>query len=274
MAAEPFERGLLWQISRPGVPPSYVFGTLHLPDSRLLLLPDRVERALARSRRFLMEMYPDEHVAARFREASQLGNDERLDHLLAGQDFAALVVLLEPRGFTVENVAKLKPWAALLALTARAATEGELTLDNALYLKARMARMLIEELDSVEEQIAVFDSIPRATQLALLQFYIEQHDELSQLAERTVQAYLRRDLSALARASGPLQARQTSFRLHSEVLERKIVRDRSVVMAHRMQTHLKRGQAFVAIGAYHLYGRHSVLRLLQQEYGWRVKRIY
>ena len=273
-AMQRVEQGLLWQVSRPGVPPSYVFGTLHLPDSRLLLLPDVVEQALARAHCFVMEMYPDEFVAARFREASQLDNGERLDHLLAGQDFATLAHLLEPRGFGRDAVAMLKPWAALLVLTARTATDSELTLDNALYLKARMARMRIEELDSVEEQIAVFDSIPRATQLSLLQFYIDHRDELPQLAERTVQAYLRRDLSAVARASQPLHGKQSSYRRHSAVLEKKIVRDRSVVMAHRMQTYLQRGRAVVAIGAYHLYGRHSVLRLLQREYGWQVTRVY
>ncbi|HEY5762403.1 MAG TPA: hypothetical protein VIS73_04265, partial [Rhodocyclaceae bacterium] len=41
-AAGAYETGLLWRIDKPGLRPSYVFGTLHLPDARLLPLPEPV----------------------------------------------------------------------------------------------------------------------------------------------------------------------------------------------------------------------------------------
>ncbi len=55
--AQKFSRGLLWRVSQPGVAPSYVFGTIHLADPRVLELPEPVTRALARSKHYYMESY-------------------------------------------------------------------------------------------------------------------------------------------------------------------------------------------------------------------------
>jgi uncharacterized protein YbaP (TraB family) len=274
LAGERFDRGLLWQVWKPGIAPSYVFGTLHLPDARLLPLPPPVRAALGRSRRYILELYPDEWVAARFVEAGQLDHGERLDGLLDPPAYEALAGLLAQRRFAREQVARMKPWAALLALTSAAAPEGEVTLDNALYIDARLANMRVEELDSVEEQVAVFDDLPREAQLALLRAYIADHARLPELAEQTMRAYLARDLAGLARLGRDFGARTPGLGRHQAMLEKKVIHDRSVVMAYRMQSYLRQGRSFVAVGALHLQGAPGLLSLLRDEYGWRVKRLW
>src|SRR5438552_884711 len=54
-AAEPFAQGLLWRLDKPGVPTSWVFGTLHSNDPRVTALPGPVAHAFARARTFAME---------------------------------------------------------------------------------------------------------------------------------------------------------------------------------------------------------------------------
>jgi uncharacterized protein YbaP (TraB family) len=44
-------------------------------------------------------------------------------------------------------------------------------------------------------------------------------------------------------------------------------------MAFRMQRELRRGRAFVAVGALHLYGDRGVLALLEED-GYRAERLY
>lgn len=271
--AEPFERGLLWRISRPGVAPSHLFGTLHLPDARLQHLPEPVERAFVGSRRFIMEMYPDEFVAARFVEGGQLPPPVSLAGLLEAPVYARLAELLAARGLPETQLARLKPWAALLALTGHRATDGLVTIDNALYIKARFANMRVEELESVEEQIAVFDDVPLPSQLALLEAYVAGHGRLPEMVEATVSAYLRRDLAAIHRARRVIERGAAGLSGHHGVFEKKFVHDRSVVMAHRMQAHLRSGRSFVAVGALHLYGERGILNLLRQD-GWRLRRVY
>lgn len=267
-----FERGLLWQVSRPGVAPSHIYGTVHLADPRLLPLRAPVADAFRGARRFVMEMRPDDYAGQRFFEGGQFEDGQRLDRLLDAGTFGRLAGRLGSRGFDAETVRRLKPWAALLVLTARPRQTEGVSLDRELYVQARMRRLYLEELDSVEEQLAVFDGVPLASQVALLQFYLVHEEQLAGVAERTLQAYLARDLKALWRVNRDLEADDGELARHQAVLEKKVIHDRSVVMAFRMQPFLRRGGAFVAIGALHLYGDKGVLRLLEQD-GWRVKRV-
>jgi uncharacterized protein YbaP (TraB family) len=51
-----------------------------------------------------------------------------------------------------------------------------------------------------------------------------------------------------------------------------VVHDRNVVMAFRMQRELRRGNAFIALGALHLYGTDGVLARLEAD-GYRAARV-
>ena len=42
---EPFARGVLWRVTRPGAGASHVFGTIHEADERLAALPAPVDAA-------------------------------------------------------------------------------------------------------------------------------------------------------------------------------------------------------------------------------------
>jgi len=267
-AGERFEHGLLWRVSRDGVPPSFLFGTMHVADPRLLDLPAAAEKAFREARTFVLEMYPDRAVARRFSEASHLDGGRRLSQLMTPASFARLTERLAGRGLEPQRLQGLKPWAALLLATGIDG-QGAESLDISLYVRARFANKRIEELDSVEEQIAVFDGIPLETQLALLEVALQRHEALRAELEQGIAAYRRGDLAALAELSRRNGGSTPQGRRHQAVLEKKIIHDRSVVMAHRLQAHLRRGGAFVAVGALHLHGSKGLPALLQAE-GWRV----
>ena len=267
-----FEHGLLWEVSRPGSPPSHLFGTMHVADPRLLTLPPAAARAFSAARTYVLEMFPDEAVAHRFSEAGRLDGGQRLSALLASESFEALAGRLASRGMARERVDQLKPWAALLIATATDGASGE-SIDLALYVQARFANKRIEELDSVDEQIAVFDDLPQATQLALLELALARHEALHAELEESIRAYLRGDLTALMALARRNGGGTPAGAAHQALLEKKIIHDRSVVMAYRAQPHLRRGGAFVAVGALHLYGDKGMLALLRED-GWQVRRIH
>ena len=59
----------------------------------------------------------------------------------------------------------------------------------------------------------------------------------------------------------------------NEVFAQRLLFDRNVRMFERMQPQLRAGNAFVAVGALHLYGEKGILSLLQRD-GYRVSRVY
>ncbi|MCB1890549.1 MAG: TraB/GumN family protein [Rhodocyclaceae bacterium] len=267
--AQTYDRGLLWRVSQAETPASYLYGTMHLADPRLLALPPAAEAAFDRARIFVLELYPDRAVAARFAEASLLDGDMRLDAMLPEPVFVRLRAVMGAKGATTERLRQLKPWAALLLATAAPGGGGQ-SPDIALYARARMQNKRIEELDSVEEQIAVFDGIPLDAQLGLLEIALKRHDALAGEMEEHIATYLAGDLAGLARIARRNGGDSEAGRRHQEKLEKAIIHDRSVVMAYRLQAYLRRGGAFAAVGALHLYGPKGMLALLAED-GWTVE---
>jgi uncharacterized protein YbaP (TraB family) len=132
--------------------------------------------------------------------------------------------------------------------------------------------MPVFQIEGVEEQIFTFDELPMEAQVALLKHSLAHRDELAALGERTLEAYLAGDLREVWRLREEFAARHGEIAAYQALLTKRVIHDRSVVMAFRMQRELRRGNAFVALGALHLYGEKGVLALLEQD-GWRARRV-
>ena len=271
--AQPFSHGLLWRVSKPGVPPSFVFGTIHIADPRVLLVPDPVKRVLTAAKRYVMEIQSNPGIEARFFEAARFDDARRLKPLIGAAAYAQVQANLRRRDVPDEVIARLKPWAALANLTITPVDYDAYTLDQNLYAQARARRLPIYGLEGIEEQISVFEGIPLDSQVALLLHGLEEREHFVGLIEPTIQAWLKRDLAALHAVPERTIARFPAMAEHYRLLNQRIVENRSVVMAHRLFTPMREGRAFVAIGANHLYGEKGVLRLLQKQ-GYRVTRVY
>ena len=271
-AATRFEEGVLWQVSRKGVSASHVFGTIHMTDPRLEALPAPVGDAFARCASLMLEFLPDAYSSERFAEAAMFLDRQTLQEKIGSEDFERAVALLEPIGLSREFVNKLKPWGVLLNLRDPRRAGGT-TPDARLAAMARARRVPVSQIEGVEEQIFTFDEMPMDTQVALLRHSLAHHEELVDLGERTLQAYLAGDLQRIWRLREEFIARHPAVAGHQATLTKRVIHDRNVVMAYRMQRELRRGGAFIALGALHLYGEQGVLALLEQD-GWRGRRVY
>ena len=268
-----FSRGLLWRVSKPGVAASHVFGTIHIADPRVLLIPDPVMRALAQAKSYAMEIQFNPAVEARFFEAAQFEDGRRLEPIIGPEAYAQVRASLRLREVPEEIIARLKPWAALVNLTVTPEDYDPFTLDQKLHALARARRLPTFGLEGIEEQIAVFDGIPFDTQVALLKHGLAEREHFVGLIEPAIQAWLKRDLALLDAVHERTVTRFPQMEEHYRVLTRHIVANRSVVMAHRLFLPLARGRVFVAIGADHLYGEKGVLRLLQKQ-GYRITPVF
>jgi uncharacterized protein YbaP (TraB family) len=272
-ATEPYARGLLWRITKKGIAPSHVFGTIHIPDPRLTGLPAPVRSRFDAAKSLMLEFVPDAYSRERFLEAAVFLDRQTLEEKIGKEDFERAVEHLGHAGLARATVNKLKPWGVLLNLrNPKRAQEGA-PLEGQLIELARARRMPLSQIEGVEEQIFTFDEFPMESQVALLKHSLAHRDELVALAERTVDAYLERDLAAIWRLREASAARHPEIAPHQAVMTKRVLHDRSVVMAFRMQRQLRRGSAFVALGALHLYGDKGVLALLEED-GYAASRVF
>lgn len=269
--ARRFDRGLLWQVAREGVAPSHVYGTIHVSDRRLAELPVAVQAALASARSVMLEFLPDAYTQQRFAEAAMFLDQRTLEETIGAEDFERAVEQLRPIGLPREFVNKMKPWGVLLNLRVARESRGA-SIDAQLIELARRRRVPLHQIEEVEEQVFTFDEFPMASQVALLRHSLGHRAELLELAELTLQAYLEGDLHRIWRVREEFALRHPEIAPHHAVMTKRVLYDRSVVMAFRMQRLLRRGGAFVALGALHLYGEKGVLALLEED-GYRSVRV-
>jgi uncharacterized protein YbaP (TraB family) len=130
----------------------------------------------------------------------------------------------------------------------------------------------VEQLETVDEQLDLFDHLAENEQVALLRNTVENYERMPVLVERMVVAYLDRDLDALSRIEAETGADPALKSVRASLM-RRLVEDRNVRMAQRAEPLLKTGAAFIAVGALHLYGERGMLALLARR-GYRVSRVY
>lgn len=265
-----FARGVLWRVAGKGAPPSHVYGTIHVGDPRLVL-PGAARKAFEGARSLMLEFVPDGYSRARFLEAAMFQDSQTLEGTIGAQDFERACRHMAVLGLPREFVNRLKPWGVLLNLQNPKGAQGA-PLDSQLLESARARRMPLAQIEGVEEQIFTFDEFPMDSQIALLRHGLAHADELVALSERTLDAYLQGDLAGIWRLRQAFAARYPELAPHHAVMNKRVLHDRNVVMAFRMQRELRRGRAFIALGALHLYGEDGVLARLGAD-GYRATRV-
>jgi uncharacterized protein YbaP (TraB family) len=273
-APAPDVRGLLFRIDKAGVPPSYVYGTLHSDDPRVTALPDPVAHAFGEARTFATEGRLTDEELAGFFAAAQFDDGRSLADYFDAATIARIREALGSGAPPAAMLDRMKPWAAMLLLAEKPGQGGgRETLDGVLLADARRRKLAILGLELADEQVASFDAVALPAQVTLVKFVLANRDALGRDHEAVIRAWLQRDLAALAAlnlAPGRFDPEVAAALVE---LTRNIVDNRSVQMAHRLFIPLREGRVFVAVGALHLYGAGSLLALLREQ-GYGVRRVF
>ena len=267
-----FDRGLLWKIGTGSPGPSYVFGTIHSADPRVVRLPPAVQAAFDESEHFCLELVLDARASSVLAQRMVLAQDQSLREVLGGPLFDAAVPVMAGRGVPEPALLRLKPWAVVMLLSGPRHKTGQV-LDLSLYERARQQGKSICGLETVEEQVAVFDTAPVAEQVILLRDSVTRYAEQSALLPRLIERYLARDLAglvSLSQESGPTDA---AVKRVVDGFMQRLLAQRNPRLVERMDAVIRSGGAFIAVGALHLPGEQGVLRLLRQG-GYTLEAIY
>lgn len=271
--AAPYSEGLLFRVDRPGVPPSYVFGTLHSNDPRVAALPPEVARALGGTRRLAPEILLADADLAGFYANAQYEDGRRLADQFDAATLARIDAALGADRPPRDVFERLKPWAVLMLLAQPRSPADGPTLDRVLVAEARRRKIDVFGLELPDEQIASLDAIPLASQVALVHWALDHRAGLIADHDAAIAAWQARDLARLHALSLAPGLADPALAPHLSELMRHLIDNRSVLMAHRLFLPLRSGRVFVAVGALHLYGANGLLALIRDQ-GYRVRRVW
>ena len=263
-------QGILWRIDGAAAQPSYLLGTIHSDDARITTLPVTITNIFQQADSFSGEIEMDLPNLMQASQATLLPEGESLQQLLDSTLYQQTVRLLAAYGMPELVVQRMKPWAAAATLSLPRPQTG-LFLDMLLYTQAASQGKRVYGLETVPEQVAAMETMPQDVQISMLRDAVTQHDELDQIIEQLIKAYLQRDLDALDAISE--RAMQQSDARVARIFESEVVVNRNHRMVERMQPRLQEGNAFIAVGALHLTGKDGLLNLLRNQ-GYRVTPVY
>lgn len=266
-------RALLWRIDAGAVPPSYLFGTVHLTDDRVNALSPKTTEALQSAGRIALEiddMSPQSlgKAMAGMRELVVFADGRSLESMLSAEEFDIVRSVLGSNGMPRHMATTLRPWLVTLSLSLpacerRRAAAGLQALDMRLGEGGKKRGIPVVGLETLEGQMRALAAVPEGDQLQMLKMSLKFYDRSEDLMETMVRRYLSREIGVI----WPFQmelARSVGFSPEAfKTFEEQMVSVRNRRMRDAAIPLLREGGTFIAVGALHLPGKLGLVELFR-----------
>jgi len=252
----------LWKIDKNGIESSYILATMHSEDPRILYLPHNYNIIFKNAKSFTAEIDMSLDNSAALAKIMMLPKNKKLRKLIGNDLFEKSVTILKGFGIPEKFVNRMKPWAVLMTLSYPKSKTG-LFLDKLLFEQAIKMKKKSYGLETVQEQIAIFNNISYLHQTILLRDSIKQYPNFGKQLEKLKLLYIKGDLDGLVHFNKEIML-QGNYRV-AQKLMKKLIDNRNEIMVKRMQVRLREGGAFIAVGALHLPGEVGILQLLRNQ---------
>ena len=269
-------QGLLWRVEKPGLTPSYLYGTIHSSDDGAVALARSAGAHIKGASVVATELGGPmdkaatvEMGAAMMAKALALGEDT-LAKIGRPEDVAIVEKYLTNRGLTGDFAHHLRPWF-LAAFASAPLCELERqrreipVVDEVIARTGKELGVKVVGLETFAEQTDVLSSIdPDLATVILLD--AARRPELGDDVYATLVSLYRQqkpgEILPVIDASGLLTAEQ--IKAQDEFVNH-LLGGRNKIMVERMKPLLATGGAFVAVGAFHLVGKGGLIELLRGE---------
>ncbi len=170
-AAIPNGKGIFWKIEKPGIPASYLLGTMHVTDPRVLKMPAGAAEAFAAAKTVVVES--DEILDQKKASVALLSNPQltmlsdgkTIMDYLSDDEETKLAAELKARGLPLPLISRMKPWlissyVALPACELARKGQGQAFLDMKLAQDAVAEGKQLKGLETLVEQLSALDDLP------------------------------------------------------------------------------------------------------------------
>lgn len=265
---------VLWKVEKPSLPPSYLFGTMHLSDPRVSELPAAVKDAIAHSKSVALEVadLSDKAVAAAMTKAATLivyTDGKSLKAALTDDEYKQVEQTVTKSGMPGELAAMMKPWLVSMLLATsdcerKQLAAGKAVLDLRVAAEAQKSGISVTGLETIEDQLGALAAVPDDQQVAILKVGLKYIDRADDMMETMVQMYVKRQLGAAMPFQLALAAQTGAPASVFDGFKKTLLIDRNAKMRDSAIPLIEKGNAFVAVGALHLPGPTGLVALLRE----------
>jgi uncharacterized protein YbaP (TraB family) len=218
--------------------------------------------ALRGSSQFAMELVPNLPTLARLAETMHLPEGVDLASIIGQERFESVATALSAFGVPRSQVAKMKPWAAMITLSVPAPETG-FFMDFSLALRASGNGVKVIGLETLDEQLAFMENMPLEHQLSMLEQAVQDIDQVQNIHDQMVETYLMSNLLLLQEETQKQLAELGDAAMDYFLIEGITVRNQR--MLNSLLKALEAGTVFTAVGALHLPGEQGLISLLRKQ---------
>jgi uncharacterized protein YbaP (TraB family) len=254
----------------------YLAGSIHMMRRVDLPLPKPFMTAYKDSEELLFEMKPFEDDGAEAQKLSldkgSYGEGESLKDELTEDGYTALGVYLKESGLPENSMDQFRPWMCSIAITGvemmKAGVMPDYGVDQVLENRGRKDKKTMEGLETLQEQLALFDNLDGGSGEQMLLGTIEEAKNVGEQFPKMVRAWKNGNGRALLKLSFGDMEDPKAKELYETILfsrnEKWIAPIEKLISGDT--------NTMVVVGAGHLYGERSVIDLLEKK-GYKVKRV-
>lgn len=263
-AQAPKEKTLLWKItSKDATAPSYLYGTFHLlcPDD--FNMPEAVQQVFHQTKQLYLEIdLDDPMMMAKMMKGIKMKDGHTLKEYMSAKDYDSCAkIFKEKTSLPLSMVASYKPFMLSSMLYPAMIGCQPIAFEKEFEKMAKADSMEINGLETIEDQLAVFDKVPYSSQAKMLVKSLFDFDKGKQQFFEMVAKYKTKNVAALHDdISG-----DTELGNYEKLLLDK--RNKNWIPVIAKAVAIK--PTFIAVGAGHLGGKKGVINLLRKQ-GYKV----
>lgn len=256
---------LLWKISGNGLQkPSYLFGTMHTSDKRVLNMSNAAMPYFAEANMYAMELDPKESFNLSLVSKLMMGKGHSLKAMIPEREYQILDSIVKQQvGFSMKLFDNIAPIFVMTILqtagieSGDSSQKGEQVLDLFFYEKAKKAKKKTMGIETVDEQLDALNTLSYQEQADMLVEELRKYENSEDVMQEMVRHYLAQNLDSLLLLNDkdPMP----------EKFYKALITDRNRRMANRIADFTAKQQVFIAVGALHLPGEKGVIELLRKK---------
>lgn len=248
---------LLYKITGENIPPSYIFGTIHIIGEKDFELPDEMAVLIQSCNALYLEIdVTDKNLQTEMLQLMTL-KDTTLDKLMPEADYQILKKNFKAlTQMDLDELKTFKPFI-LTSFLYPAMVEGTMmTYETELAQIAESQDKAIMGLETIQDQMAIMDKLSYEEQVASLASIVNDFEKNKKVFQEMVEIYKQKDATAL------YEYMVKNLAEYKE-LEQDLLANRNLNWVEQMAEILQESN-FYAVGAGHLGGDTGVIQLLKE----------
>jgi uncharacterized protein YbaP (TraB family) len=267
--AQNLEKSLLWKISGNGIKEaSYLYGTIHITCDATL--PQKAVKALEATDQLYLELDMDDPTLQQSMMQSMMMKDGKtMSSLVSAEDFKIVDEFLTKQlGYSAQMLNTFKPFMISAMLYPKMIDCKMQSVEGNLMTVIKEQQEEVFGLESIEEQMNVFDAIPYEVQMKeLVKTAKNNLEKDKQEMQLFLDIYKSEDINAMYAATQKSENEITSK--YEEIL----LSNRNKNWIPIIEKVAKEKATFFGVGAGHLGGEMGVIQLLRKK-GYKVEAVF